>query len=190
MTKDINWNQLRGWEHETSVKHGFYDDKPSNIHFLCLIISELMEAVEADRKNQRAKTHSKDGRRYEIFSDQTFHPGNIYFKETFEVQIKNTLEDELADVVIRCLDLAGANGIEMPYGAPLSITNQGKTFTEKIWFIVQSLVDERASLTAKLHTTIVHCWQLAKEYNFDLVWHIKKKMAYNSLRSPKHGKRY
>lgn len=99
-------------------------------------------------------------------------------------------EDGLADVVIRCLDLAGANGIEMPYGAPLSITNQGKTFTEKIWFIVQSLVDERASLTAKLHTTIVHCWQLAKEYNFDLVWHIKKKMAYNSLRSPKHGKRY
>ena len=109
MTKDINWNQLRDWAHETSVKHGFYDDKPSNIHFLCLIISELMEAVEADRKNQRAKTHSKDGRRYEIFSDQTFHPGNIYFKETFEVQIKNTLEDELADVVIRCLDLAGAN---------------------------------------------------------------------------------
>lgn len=190
MTKDINWNQLRDWAHETSVKYGFYDDKPSNIHFLCLIISELMEAVEADRKNQRAKTHSKDGRRYEIFSDQTFHPGNIYFKETFEVQIKNTLEDELADVVIRCLDLAGANKIELPYGTPPAIANQGKTFTEKVWFIVQNLVDDRASLIAKLHTTIAQCFQLAREYNIDLVWHIKKKMAYNSLRSPKHGKRY
>ncbi|MCX4294733.1 MAG: hypothetical protein OSJ56_11840, partial [Prevotella sp.] len=80
-----------------------------------------MEAVEADRKNHRAKTHSEDGKRYGIFSDQTFHPGNIYFKENFEVQIKNTLEDELADVVIRCLDMAGANKIELPYGTPPAI---------------------------------------------------------------------
>lgn len=190
MTKDINWNQLRDWAHKTSVEHGFYENNPSNIHFLCLIISELMEAVEADRKNQRAKTHSKDGRRYEIFSDQTFHPGNIYFKENFEVQIKNTLEDELADVVIRCLDLAGANSINIPYGIPPAVSNPGNTFTEKIWFAVRILADSRASLTLKLHTTIGQCFQLAREYHIDLVWHIKKKMAYNSLRSPKHGKRY
>ncbi len=190
MKQFVNWNQLRDWAHKTSVEHGFYEDKPSNIHFLCLIISELMEAVEADRKNHRAKTHSEDGKRYEIFSDQTFHPGNEYFKEDFEVHIKNTLEDELADVVIRCLDLAGANKIEMPFGTPPAIRNQGETFTEKIWFVVGTLVDRRATLTAKLHTTIGHCFQLAREYNIDLLWHIKKKMAYNSLRSAKHGKRY
>ena len=51
----VNWNKLRDWAHKTSVEHGFYEDKPSNIHFLCLIVSELMEAVEADRKNHRAK---------------------------------------------------------------------------------------------------------------------------------------
>ncbi len=189
--QNVNWNKLRDLAHQTSVDHGFYEDKPSNIHFLCLIVSELMEAVEADRKNHRAKIRpSYDTPRYSMFSDQTFHCGNVYFKENFEVQIKNTLEDELADVVIRCLDLAGANEIELPYGTPPAIANQGKTFTEKVWFIVRNLVDERASLIAKLHTTIAHCFQLAREYNIDLVWHIKKKMAYNSLRSPKHGKRY
>lgn len=190
MTKYVNWNQLRDWAHKTSVEHGFYEDKPSNIHFLCLIISELMEAVEADRKNHRAKTHSEDGKRYEIFSDQTFHPGNEYFKENFEVYIKNTLEDELADVVIRCLDLAGANGINIPNGIPPAVSNPGMTFTEKIWFAVRILADGRASLIVKLHTTIGQCFNLAREHNIDLLWHIKKKMAYNSLRSAKHGKRY
>lgn len=188
--KSVDWNKLRDWAHQTSVEHGFYENKPSNIHFLCLIISELMEAVEADRKNQRAKTHSEDGLRYGIFSDQTFHTGNIYFKETFEVQIKNTLEDELADVVIRCLDLAGANNIDIPFGTPPAIRNQGTTFTEKVWFIVWVLTNQQCSLTAKLHSTIGHCFQLAREYNFDLLWHIKKKMMYNSLRGQKHGKRY
>lgn len=188
--KAVDWNKLRDWAHQTSVEHGFYENKPSNIHFLCLIISELMEAVEADRINKRAVLYSWEGERYGVFSDQTFHSGNIHFKANFEEFIKNTLEDELADVVIRCLDLAGANNIDIPFGTPPAIRNQGNTFTEKVWFIAGVLTNQGVSLTKKLHTTIGHCFQLASEYNIDLLWHIKKKMMYNSLRGQKHGKRY
>lgn len=187
----VNWNKLRDWAHQTSVEHGFYEDKPSNIHFLCLIVSELMEAVEADRKNHRAKIRPSEGApRYSMFSDQTFHSGNVYFKENFEVHIKNTLEDELADVVIRCLDLAGANNIDLPFGTPPAIKNQGNTFTEKVWYISGVLTDHTVTLTTKLNTTIRHCFQLSREYGIDLLWHIEKKMMYNTLRSKKHGKRY
>lgn len=189
--QNVNWNKLRDLAHQTSVDHGFYEDKASNIHFLCLIVSELMEAVEADRKNHRAKIRpSYDTPRYSMFSDQTFHCGNVYFKENFEVQIKNTLEDELADVVIRCLDLAGANNIDILFGNPPAIRNQGNTLTEKVWYISGVLTDHTVPLTTKLNTTIRHCFQLSREYGIDLLWHIEKKMMYNTLRSKKHGKRY
>lgn len=32
------------------VAHGWHEENLSDEHFLCLVISELMEAVEADRK--------------------------------------------------------------------------------------------------------------------------------------------
>nr|DAF67681.1 MAG TPA: hypothetical protein [Caudoviricetes sp.] len=190
MIKKINWNKLRDMAHETSVNHGFYDNKPSNIHFLCLIVSELMEAVEADRKNNRAIINSLEGERYGCFSDKTFHSGNMQFKEIFEEHIKNTLEDELADVVIRCLDLAGANGIDLPNGYIPTIHNPGNAFTEKVWYISGMLTNPNVTLPCKLLSTMGYCFQLASDYSFDLVWHIEKKMMYNSLRAMKHGKRY
>lgn len=50
----IEWNKLREKAHANSVRHGFWENNPSDQHFLCLVISELMEAVEADRKSRRA----------------------------------------------------------------------------------------------------------------------------------------
>lgn len=183
MTKRYNWNQLRDWAHQTSVKHGFYEDKPSNIHFLCLIVSELMEAVEADRINKRTTIPPGDK-----YSDLIFSSDNPLFKANFELYIKNTLEDELADVVIRCLDLAGANCVEISIGATLQI--EGATFTEKIWYLVWVLANKNFVLSTKLNLTVRGCLQIAWEYGIDLLWHIEKKMMYNSLREKKHGKRY
>lgn len=183
MTKELNWNQLRDRTHETSVKHGFYDDKPSNIHFLCLIVSELMEAVEADRIGKRAIL--PPGGEY---SDLDFQSDNAYFKANFELYIKNSLEDELADVVIRCLDLAGANHVDIHIETPLQI--EGKTFTEKVWYLVGVLTNKNFVLPSKLRLTIRGCLKIAWEYDINLLWHIEKKMMYNSLRDKKHGKRY
>ena len=50
----MNLNELRDKAYKTACEHGFYDQELSNNHFLCLVISELMEAVEADRKGRRA----------------------------------------------------------------------------------------------------------------------------------------
>lgn len=52
---NINLNALRDRAYKTACEHGFHDKELSNEHLLCLIISELMEAVEADRKGKLGK---------------------------------------------------------------------------------------------------------------------------------------
>lgn len=46
----MNLNELRDKAYKCAVTHGWHEEEYSNEHFLCLVISELMEAVEADRK--------------------------------------------------------------------------------------------------------------------------------------------
>lgn len=46
----MNLNELRDKAYKNACEHEFHDQELSNEHCLCLVISELMEAVEADRK--------------------------------------------------------------------------------------------------------------------------------------------
>ena len=103
---EINWNELKDKAHSNAVKHGFWEGRPSDKHFLCLVISELMEAVNAHRRNKFARVPAN--RKETIFDDRTFHHENKYFRENFEEYVKDTVEDELADAAIRLLDIAGA----------------------------------------------------------------------------------
>lgn len=100
--ENINLNELRDRAYKTACEHGFHDKRLSNEHHLCLIISELMEAVEADRKGKRADRESFKS----SYEDEEPHD-DVNFRYSFENYIKGTVEEELADVVIRCLDLAG-----------------------------------------------------------------------------------
>ena len=47
-------NELRDKAYKIAYEHGFHNQEFSNEHYFCLVISELMEAVEADRKGKRA----------------------------------------------------------------------------------------------------------------------------------------
>lgn len=58
-----------------------------------LCVSELSEALEADRKGNHAKP-------FVSLSSEDF-------KDKFEKNCKDTFEDELADAIIRILDLCG-----------------------------------------------------------------------------------
>ena len=50
-------NELRNRAYKTAREHGFHDEELSNEHLLCLVISELMEAVEADRQGQDGRAN-------------------------------------------------------------------------------------------------------------------------------------
>lgn len=73
---------------------------------LMLTVSELAEALEADRKDRIVRTGSVAKIANAIQDDAAF---SLYFKD----EIKDTYEDELADAFIRILDQCGGYGIDI-----------------------------------------------------------------------------
>ena len=194
----MNLNELRDKAYRNAVTHGFHDEELSNEHCLCLVISELMEAVEADRKGRLGK---KCKSRFDI--DYNRYPALVEeekrFKSSFEKNVKDSLPDELADAAIRLLDLAGLRNIsiddfsgEMIYEATESCNNE--TFTESIYAIstipIRCEYEYDSLLENQLNSMLLAIFGFAKHLNIDLIWHVEQKMRYNELRENKHGKRY
>jgi len=99
-------NELGKQIHENAVSKGFYEDKKNIGEMLCLIHSEVSEALEADRKNIHTKTKAN------IFVVNGW-TSDSYFKDSFIKNVKDSFEDELADIMIRVMDLATFKGINL-----------------------------------------------------------------------------
>lgn len=193
--KNINLNELRDRAYKTACEHGFHDKELSNEHLLCLVISELMEAVEADRKGKHADRESFKS----SYEDEEPHD-DVNFKYCFEKYIKDTISDELSDAVIRLLDLAGLRGISLELAngdiddciEDLSEACKDETFTESIYSISTLPVryDGIFDFSITVNDMILSIFGLAKHLDIDLLWHIEQKQKYNELRPMLNGKRY
>lgn len=196
--KNINLNELRDRAYKTDYEHGFHDKELSNEHLLCLIISELMEAVEADRKGRLGKNCK---RRFEM--EYNRYPALVEeekrFKCSFEKHIKDSLPDELSDAVIRLLDLAGFRGISLEsasndinseYMDDIACMYSKLSFTEAIYSIFTKPIVDYQYLSTIVNEMIFSIFALAKHLGIDLLWHIEQKQRYNELRPKLNGKRY
>lgn len=193
----IGLNALRDRAYEIACEHGFHDEELSNEHCLCLVISELMEAVEADRKSRHFdKEKYKIG---EYAECQGWLTNEEKFINVFNKYIKDTVEDELADASIRLLDLAGFRKIDIEDFDEEEIDDldescNGETFTESIYAI--SIIPIKAELgydyklDRQLNYMLSAIIGLANHLNIDLFWHIEQKMKYNQSRERMHGKKY
>lgn len=95
--------------YQNNVKHGFWDKERNFGEMLMLVTSELAECLEADRKNRSADLDAFEKRLKELESTPALaeHLGvKDPFKHCFEQFIKDTYEDELADAIIRLLDIS------------------------------------------------------------------------------------
>ena len=103
-------NELSKEIYQNARNKGFFDSKKNIGEMLCLIHSEVSEALEADRKNM-----------YSDWSNDVppiIQPEQLKDKEyitNFEHLIKNNFEDELADIMIRVMELAAFKGIDLEY---------------------------------------------------------------------------
>lgn len=178
----MNLNKLRDKAYQCAIAHGWHEENLSDEHFLCLVISELMEAVEADRKGMHANRAN-----FEYYMKQRKRDDGE-FMYAFKQDIKDSVEDELADACIRMLDLAGLRGYDLDsfdYEGSDTEDYSDMTFTESMFRICVYVTDNfyRDEPFILLNEIFAFC----RDRNIDIFWHIKQKMKYNELRPYKHG---
>lgn len=185
--KNIDFNALAKEAYESAKERGFHTEKHPDGHWFMLVVCELAEAVEADRKGRWVENR-EEYERLKGICDESIHA------HLFEIHIKDTVEDELADAVIRLLDYAGVKDmtisrkvIDLYYAKEdyEPVKEDNKSFVEKVFEVVQMfLMDEY------IEYAISDIFRLAKGYNVDLMWFIREKLEYNKQRAYLHGKAY
>lgn len=100
-------NKLSIEIHQNAKDKGFYEKPPSIGERIALIHSEVSEALEADRNNQYAKMTIGT---MNVLMGWT---SEYKFKDHFELEVKDTFEDELADIMIRIMDLSAHQEIDL-----------------------------------------------------------------------------
>ena len=180
--------------HENAVKHGFWEENPSNEHFLCLILCELAEAVEAKRKERQANwdaySRNVEASGMPQNSSELADVWQRILLYEFKFYIKDSVGDELADAYIRMCDLAGANEVQVKEhkGMRSFVVARDASFTENVLAIASLLTDNSLELRGKLLFCMEQVERLAEIEQVNLLRHIETKMQYNKYRAYKHGK--
>lgn len=182
-------NELKDRAYKNAVAHGWHEEDLSNEHFLCLVISELMEAVEADRSEKHANRDI-----FEYYMKQR-RRDDEEFMYAFKHDIKDSVEDELADACIRLLDLAGLRSVDLgEVDLDELKCSEGFfnwSFTDAIFSLVCNITDtdyiETHSFDSFLRAALVEILVFCVQKEIDIFWYIEQKMKYNELRPYKHG---
>lgn len=168
--------------HQNALEHGFGTNYCSIDHCLMLIITEISEAVEAHRKGKIA-----DIRKAELLlNDESLNTAE------FELFVKDTLQDEIADIAIRLLSFSGRLGIRFNEIRPCRYVRsfENYQFTENALALVKGLLVTHISIIKRVQFGLHFVQLWADSLNINLEKHIKYKMMYNKNRPYKHGKQY
>lgn len=173
--------QQRIWDVATA--HGWHEKPISTAQYCGLIMTEMAEAVEADRNGRRSMdAEFKSVLTFEAASKDT------YFKDCYKYYIKGSIEEEFADVVIRVLDMAQeVHGDKMrwlgyyPYG---QVYQENESFIENAWDFIREVLNWG---TMNISDCVSFMFDWAQHLGIDLWQHIEWKMKYNELRPYKHG---
>ena len=186
----MNLNELRDEAYSIAKANGWHEEEYSDSHFLMLIITEIAEAVNSDRNNKRADIAKFKEIINDIPSGATLAEHNDWFRKAFENHVKNTVEDELSDIVIRCLDLAGLRDFDLKEVIELfkdiESIEEGKGFID-FCYVLSGISTCDDSTEEKIIGIIAVVLGYCGLIGIDLPFFIRTKMNYNRLRGYKHG---
>lgn len=174
--------ELRDRAYRVACDKGFHDEQKPDAVYKMLIITEIAEAVQADRKGQHAH---KDKFLASLKPDDD----NEMFSMLYEQYIKNSVEDELADIIIRMLDYCGMKGIEFDKDCDNydeDYPKSTKTFPEIMYKFCDTIHYEFLCGEYSLREVVVYC----EGSGIDILWFVEMKMRYNETRERMHGRRY
>jgi len=172
--------QLAKQIHQNAKAKGFYDRKDEKlfeVHQVFEIVKEIAEFHEAYKKRRSTPL--------DIYL-QDYAEEIAKEKDVFEALVKDTYQDELADIVIRCLDY-------LEYKGDIDYLHDFKIVKRDIndYLISAICADLSASaLNFEINDVVIGIKYLSNLLNVDLLWHIKAKMAYNATREKLHGKNF
>ena len=176
--------QQRIWE--IATVHGWHEQPIPTAQYCGLIMTEMAEAIEADRNGRRADIESFNERMSSLDgSDECF-------KEMYKRYIKGSIEEEFADMIIRILDMTwelhGERMNWVGYDTYGENYDNSKKFVETFWIFVKEVLNwGRMNITdsiAYIYSWAEHGCGISPE---TLDMHIRWKMKYNELRPYKHG---
>lgn len=176
-------------QHERMKAKGFHDRDVPLEEIFGLIISEMCEAMEAERKGRFVEKG--------VYDIVLSCEGG--FENVFKQTIKDTVSDELADVFIRCLDATGKYNKENNdivlfkhcIEERVKILNKPpNTFAYYVYNLAY-WVTNNEKICCNYFTTIMEiCAAIAVIHKIDLGRAIEAKIRYNETRGYKHGKKY
>jgi len=181
---NANLTQYSKYVFNNNKAKGFWDDyihdpKERIPEAVALIHSEVSEMLEAHRKGHFADSSVK------------LNPENTDFKILFEKHVKNSVEDEFADIAIRVMDLAGALNINVDFTANTIIEYTSFfDFINLMHSMVNQAYDNQEGIAINLKAILRTLFSSEGFIKTDLMKHINLKVAYNQLRDYKHGKKY
>lgn len=102
-------NRLSKEIHAGNIKRGFHEKEQPTTHYLMLAVTELSEAIEAERDGNRVC--SPDAARNFALAVKwgDFQPSE------FSLEIKDTMPDKIADCIIRLLDFCALRKVPIGF---------------------------------------------------------------------------
>ena len=182
----MNFDEFAQQAYATAKAHGWHDTEQPDETLLMLIITEIAEAVQADRKDRHA---DKKG----FIKDCVYDDDNS-FQFSFDLNIKNSVEDELSDILIRCLDLIALRGKGVYVDEYMAkylhdFLKRKPSFPEVAYELCKFAVstDESIGLSERIGGIISLVTSYCKLNSIDIDFFVEQKIRFNKLRDYKHG---
>jgi hypothetical protein len=175
--------------YQTAKAHGFHARKSPDVLYVTLIISEIYEALDADRKSRYCSERS-----VRINIPELGNLPDAEYSEWYRKICAGTFEDELADVVIRLYDYAAHIGLSLSeYECPeqfyiTAAVAKSNSYPEFAFALTQSIVNLFSQEVEWAVPAIINTlYMYADAHSLDLYRHVLLKMRYNTLRPYRHG---
>lgn len=195
LTTDLN--KLAKEVYEITKSKGFWDTERNIGEIFLLIISEMGEALKAHRENLFADWDAFNA----LVKVNIKVKNEAPIKNAFQFLIKDTFEDEIADVVIGILDFAGHNKINIDlvnYQKKADYSYEDTNFGNMLMDININLVSAYRAATSfgfmeydnykkdiewHINAALIRLVNLStsKTRGFDLLKHVEAKMMYNKI---------